>query len=161
MVADSAEARHDVLMRLVSIDRARSGRARRGRMRSTTANRCRSQERWIFRAPFRISNFTRRPRCTPRTNRTKRSGTAINYTLRQPLGVVGCISPWNLPLYLFTWKVAPAIAAGCTVVAKPSEVTPMTAYLVVETLHRSRIAARRFEYRSRPRAKGRLGDRRA
>jgi len=55
---------------------------------------------------------------------------AINYTLRQPLGVVGCISPWNLPLYLFTWKVAPAVAAGCTVVAKPSEVTPMTAYML-------------------------------
>jgi len=58
------------------------------------------------------------------------TGAAINYTLRQPLGVVGCISPWNLPLYLFTWKIAPAIAAGCTVVAKPSEVTPMTAYLL-------------------------------
>lgn len=57
-------------------------------------------------------------------------GQAINYTLRQPLGVVGCISPWNLPLYLFTWKIAPAIAAGCTVVAKPSEITPMTAFLV-------------------------------
>lgn len=57
-------------------------------------------------------------------------GTAINYTLRQPLGVVGCISPWNLPLYLFTWKIAPALAAGCTVVAKPSEVTPMTAFLL-------------------------------
>ncbi len=55
---------------------------------------------------------------------------AINYVLRQPLGVVGCISPWNLPLYLFTWKIAPALAAGCTVVAKPSEVTPMTAYLL-------------------------------
>ena len=55
---------------------------------------------------------------------------AINYTIRQPLGVVGCISPWNLPLYLFTWKIAPAIAAGCSVVAKPSEVTPMTAYLL-------------------------------
>ena len=55
---------------------------------------------------------------------------AINYTLRQPLGVVGCISPWNLPLYLFTWKVAPALAAGCTVVAKPSEVTPMTAFML-------------------------------
>lgn len=54
---------------------------------------------------------------------------AINYTLRQPVGVAGCISPWNLPLYLFTWKIAPAIASGCTVVAKPSEVTPMTAYL--------------------------------
>jgi len=57
-------------------------------------------------------------------------GEAINYTLRQPIGVVGCISPWNLPLYLFTWKIAPAIAAGNCVVAKPSEVTPMTAYLL-------------------------------
>lgn len=55
---------------------------------------------------------------------------AINYTLRQPLGVVGCISPWNLPLYLFTWKIAPALASGNCVVAKPSEITPMTAYLL-------------------------------
>ena len=53
---------------------------------------------------------------------------AINYTLRQPIGVVGCISPWNLPLYLFTWKIAPALAAGNCVIAKPSEVTPMTAF---------------------------------
>jgi aminomuconate-semialdehyde/2-hydroxymuconate-6-semialdehyde dehydrogenase len=52
---------------------------------------------------------------------------ALNYTLRQPLGVVGCISPWNLPLYLFTWKIAPALAAGNAVVAKPSEITPCTA----------------------------------
>lgn len=59
-------------------------------------------------------------------------GSAINYTLRQPVGVAGCISPWNLPLYLFSWKIAPALAAGCTVVAKPSEVTPMTAYLLSE-----------------------------
>ena len=58
--------------------------------------------------------------------------TGINYTLRRPLGVIGAISPWNLPLYLFTWKIAPAIAAGNTVVAKPSEVTPMTAYLLSE-----------------------------
>ncbi len=56
----------------------------------------------------------------------------FNYTLRQPIGVVGCISPWNLPLYLFTWKIAPALAAGNTVVAKPSEVTPMTSYLLSE-----------------------------
>jgi aminomuconate-semialdehyde/2-hydroxymuconate-6-semialdehyde dehydrogenase len=55
---------------------------------------------------------------------------AINYTLRKPIGVVGCISPWNLPLYLFTWKIVPALAAGNCVVAKPSEVTPMTAYLL-------------------------------
>lgn len=57
---------------------------------------------------------------------------AINYTLRHPLGVAGCISPWNLPLYLFTWKIAPAMASGNCVVAKPSEVTPMTAYLLSE-----------------------------
>ncbi len=55
---------------------------------------------------------------------------AINYTLRQPIGVVGCISPWNLPLYLFTWKIAPALAVGNCVVAKPSEITPCTAYLL-------------------------------
>ena len=58
--------------------------------------------------------------------------TAINYTLRRPIGVVGCISPWNLPLYLFTWKIAPALATGNCVVAKPSEITPMTAYLLSE-----------------------------
>ena len=58
----------------------------------------------------------------------------FNYTLRQPIGVAGCISPWNLPLYLFSWKIAPALAAGNTVVAKPSEVTPATAYLLSEIL---------------------------
>ncbi|MDQ3199653.1 MAG: aldehyde dehydrogenase [Verrucomicrobiota bacterium] len=59
-------------------------------------------------------------------------GVAFNYTLRQPRGVVGLISPWNLPLYLLSWKVAPAIAVGNTAVAKPSELTPMTAYLLGE-----------------------------
>jgi aminomuconate-semialdehyde/2-hydroxymuconate-6-semialdehyde dehydrogenase len=58
--------------------------------------------------------------------------TAINYTIRHPAGVAGCISPWNLPLYLFSWKIAPALAAGCTVVAKPSEITPMTAFILSE-----------------------------
>ncbi len=55
---------------------------------------------------------------------------AINYTLREPIGIVGCISPWNLPLYLFTWKIAPALATGNCVIAKPSELTPMTAHLL-------------------------------
>ena len=54
----------------------------------------------------------------------------VNYTLRQPIGIVGCISPWNLPLYLFTWKIAPALAAGNCVIAKPSEVTPVSAFLL-------------------------------
>lgn len=55
---------------------------------------------------------------------------AINYTLREPIGVVGCISPWNLPIYLFSWKIAPALAAGNCVIAKPSEITPVTAFLL-------------------------------
>ena len=58
--------------------------------------------------------------------------TGFNYTLRDPIGVAGCISPWNLPLYLFSWKIAPALASGNTVVAKPSEITPYTAYLLSE-----------------------------
>jgi aminomuconate-semialdehyde/2-hydroxymuconate-6-semialdehyde dehydrogenase len=58
------------------------------------------------------------------------NGSAFNYVLRDPLGVVACISPWNLPLYLLSWKIAPALAAGCAVVAKPSEITPMTAHLL-------------------------------
>lgn len=59
-------------------------------------------------------------------------GGVLNYTLRSPIGVAGCISPWNLPLYLFSWKIAPAIASGNCVVAKPSEITPMSAYLLSE-----------------------------
>jgi aminomuconate-semialdehyde/2-hydroxymuconate-6-semialdehyde dehydrogenase len=64
------------------------------------------------------------------TFRTDR--TALNYTLRQPRGVAGIISPWNLPLYLFTWKIAPALATGNTVVAKPSELTPTTAHMLTD-----------------------------
>jgi aminomuconate-semialdehyde/2-hydroxymuconate-6-semialdehyde dehydrogenase len=63
--------------------------------------------------------------------------TAINYTIREPLGIVGCISPWNLPLYLFSWKIAPALAAGNCVIAKPSEITPMTAYLLGEICNKA------------------------
>lgn len=59
-------------------------------------------------------------------------GLAFNYTLRQPRGITGLISPWNLPLYLLSWKIAPAIACGNTAVAKPSELTPMTAFLLGE-----------------------------
>lgn len=57
-------------------------------------------------------------------------GIGFNYTTRKPIGVVGCISPWNLPLYLFSWKIAPALAAGNCVIAKPSEVTPYTAFML-------------------------------
>ena len=61
---------------------------------------------------------------------TFKSDKAESYTLRQPFGVVATISPWNLPLLLFTWKLAPALASGNCVIAKPSEVTPMTAYML-------------------------------
>lgn len=57
---------------------------------------------------------------------------AINYTLRNPIGIAGCISPWNLPLYLFTWKIAPALAVGNCVIGKPSELAPMTASMLGE-----------------------------
>ncbi|MFN0058829.1 MAG: aldehyde dehydrogenase [Planctomycetota bacterium] len=67
--------------------------------------------------------------------------TALNYTLRQPRGVAGLISPWNLPLYLFTWKIAPALATGNTAVGKPSELTPMTAHLLAELCHEAGLPA--------------------
>lgn len=67
-----------------------------------------------------------------RTDAHMTDDVAVNYTEREPIGVVGCISPWNLPLYLFSWKIAPALATGNTVVAKPSEVTPLTAFMMSE-----------------------------
>jgi aminomuconate-semialdehyde/2-hydroxymuconate-6-semialdehyde dehydrogenase len=67
-----------------------------------------------------------------RTEAYRTDQVALNYTLRQPRGVVGLISPWNLPLYLFSWKVAPALATGNTAVAKISELTPMTTHLLTE-----------------------------
>ncbi|MBV9007775.1 MAG: aldehyde dehydrogenase [Verrucomicrobia bacterium] len=60
---------------------------------------------------------------------------ALNYTLRQPRGIAGLISPWNLPLYLLSWKIAPALACANTIVAKPSELTPMTAFMLCELAH--------------------------
>ena len=68
-------------------------------------------------------------------------GVGINYTTRKPIGIVGCISPWNLPLYLFSWKIAPALAAGNCVIAKPSEVTPYTAYLLSTVLEEAGVPA--------------------
>lgn len=68
-------------------------------------------------------------------------GEGINYTTRKPIGIVGCISPWNLPLYLFSWKIAPALAAGNCVIAKPSEITPYTAYLLGEVCQEAGMPA--------------------
>ncbi len=126
----SAEARHDILMRLVGlIERDLETLAL---AESIDNGKPFSLARAVD-IPRAIANFKFYATAAMHTANESHDSVgqnAINYTLRQPLGVVGCISPWNLPLYLFTWKIAPAIAAGCTVVAKPSEVTPMTAYLL-------------------------------
>ena len=66
----------------------------------------------------------------------------VNYTLRQPLGPVAAITPWNTPFMLSTWKIAPALAAGCTVVHKPAEWSPITATLLAEICDRGRLAGR-------------------
>ena len=125
----TAEQRHDCLMRLTSlIERdldllAEAESVDNGKPKSLAK---------AVDIPRAVSNFKFYATAAMHTSSEAHEtvGQAINYTLRQPLGVAGCISPWNLPLYLFSWKIAPALAAGCTVVAKPSEITPMTAYLL-------------------------------
>ena len=125
----SAEARHDVLMRVSSlIERDLDSLAE---AESVDNGKPKSLAKAVD-IPRAVANFkfyaTAAMHFSSEAHETVNQ--AINYTLRQPLGVIGCISPWNLPLYLFSWKIAPALAAGCCVVAKPSEITPMTAYLL-------------------------------
>ncbi len=125
----SAEARHDILMKIVSlIERDLDALAE---AESIDNGKPKTLAKAVD-IPRAVSNFKFYATAAMHTATEAHEtvGQAINYTLRQPLGVVGCISPWNLPLYLFSWKIAPALAAGCCVVAKPSEITPMTAYLL-------------------------------
>ena len=129
----SAELRHDILMRIAAlIERDEDALAT---AESVDNGKPKSSAKAVD-IPRAVSNFKFYATAAMHTSTeafetTQANGVrAINYTLRQPLGVVGCISPWNLPLYLFTWKIAPALAAGCCVVAKPSEITPFTAYLL-------------------------------
>ncbi len=125
----SAESRHDVLMRIAAlIERDSDSLAE---AESVDNGKPKSLAKAVD-IPRAVANFKFYATAAMHTatEAFETVGQAINYTLRQPLGVVGCISPWNLPLYLFTWKIAPALAAGCCVVAKPSEITPMTAYLL-------------------------------
>ena len=128
--ATSTEARHDILMRLVAlIERDLEPLALAESIdQGKPLTLARSVD--IPRAVANFKFYATAAMHTANESHDNVAQGAINYTLRQPLGVVGCISPWNLPLYLFTWKIAPAIAAGCTVVAKPSEVTPMTAFML-------------------------------
>jgi len=125
----SAESRHDILMRISHLieenldELAAAESVDNGKplslARSVDIPRAVANFKFYATAAMHMANESH-----------DTAGQAINYTLRRPVGVAGCISPWNLPLYLFSWKVAPALAAGCTVVAKPSEVTPMTAYML-------------------------------
>ena len=98
----------------------------------TAANRCAGPAPSRFREPPPTSASSPRAVEHFHSEAYRTDQIAINYTLRQPRGVAGLLSPWNLPLYLFTWKVAPALATGNTVVAKPSELTPTTAHLLTE-----------------------------
>lgn len=86
-----------------------------------------------FEMPRVIENFRFfAAACQQSLDQAFHSEAGLNYTLHQPLGVVGVISPWNLPLYLLSWKIAPALAVGNCVIAKPSEITPMSANLLAE-----------------------------
>ncbi|HET6725742.1 MAG TPA: aldehyde dehydrogenase [Gammaproteobacteria bacterium] len=117
-LADCVEAQHDTLVRAESIDNGKPvSLAARVDIPRAAANL-----RFFAGAATQFASESH-------ATGLGENGNAINYTLRQPHGVVACISPWNLPLYLFTWKIAPALAAGNCVVAKPSEVTPATAAL--------------------------------
>ena len=116
-VADGIEARLEELAMAESIDNGKPfSLARR-----VDIPRARDNFRYFAQAVTQFNNES-----------YDMGGLGFNYTLRRPIGVAGLISPWNLPLYLFTWKIAPALAAGNTAVAKPSEVTPMTGYLLSE-----------------------------
>jgi len=125
----SAEGRHDILVRLAGLierdldELARAESIDNGKPLALAK---------AVDIPRAVSNFKFYATAAMHTatEAHETTGQAINYTLRHPLGVVGCISPWNLPLYLFSWKIAPALASGNCVVAKPSEITPMTAYLL-------------------------------
>src|SRR6202789_3054522 len=68
-------------------------------------------------------------------------GDALTYTIREPLGVVGAIIPWNFPLMIGMWKIAPALACGCTVVLKPAEITPLSALKIGELALRAGFPA--------------------
>jgi aminomuconate-semialdehyde/2-hydroxymuconate-6-semialdehyde dehydrogenase len=122
----SAEGRHDILVRLAGlIERDLESLAK---AESIDNGKPLALAKAVD-IPRAVSNFKFYATAAMHTatEAHETTGQAINYTLRHPLGVVGCISPWNLPLYLFSWKIAPALASGNCVVAKPSEITPMTA----------------------------------
>ena len=119
LIADALQAKHEAIAQAESLDTGKPiSLARR-------VDASRSVENFRF-----FANFGRQQ--TPLTFEME---DAINLVHRNGLGVVGLITPWNLPLYLMSWKVAPALLMGNAIVAKPSEMTPLTAHILAETLH--------------------------
>ena len=113
-------------------DRARSRKTRARRIDRYRQAAFTCARAWIFLAPRAISASFATAILHTESEAHITDNVAFNYTLRQPRGIAGLISPWNLPLYLLSWKIAPAIAVGNTAIAKPSELTPMTAYILCE-----------------------------
>ena len=128
----SVEQRHDVMTAIAQLIQKRSKELAAAETRDNGKPISLSQSVDIPRAAANFNFFANAITQFASEAHNNEGQAAINYTTRRPLGVVACISPWNLPLYLFTWKIAPALAAGNTVIAKPSEITPMTAYLLAE-----------------------------
>ena len=104
-----------------------------------------------------VANWAAYAKVTEGFEFEQRVGSSL--VIREPIGVVGCITPWNFPLNQITLKVAPAIGAGCTVVLKPSEVAPSVAFILAEAIHAAGSAEGRLQPRHRLRAGGRRGAR--
>jgi aminomuconate-semialdehyde/2-hydroxymuconate-6-semialdehyde dehydrogenase len=122
-IADALEAKHEHIAQTESMDTGKPiSLARR-----VDASRSVSNFRFF-------AEFSRE-----QSEMTFEMADAMNYVHRSPLGTVGLITPWNLPLYLLSWKVAPALLMGNTIVAKPSEITPLTANVLAETLHELKL----------------------
>lgn len=127
----SLESRHDILMKIVDLIHKRYDELALAESIDSGKPLWLTKRTDIYRAAANFKFFATAAMQFGSESHAM-PGVGVNYTLRKPIGVVGCISPWNLPLYLFTWKIAPALATGNTVVAKPSEITPMTAFLLGE-----------------------------
>jgi len=127
-IADAIEARLEIFVALESQDTGKPARLARS-----------------LDIPRAIANFRFFAGAVRHDRTDLHEGAGVlNYTLRRPLGTVALISPWNLPLYLLTWKVAPALAMGNAVVAKPSELTPLTANALAEVIHDLGVPAGAF-----------------
>ena len=113
-IADSLESQIDELARLESLDTGKPHHV------ALNVDADRSVNNFRF-----FADFGRKME-----SETFKMPDATNYVMRKPIGIVGLISPWNLPLYLLSWKVAPALLMGNTIIAKPSEITPITAHFL-------------------------------